>query len=267
MTRTARHWLASAARAGYMAKALLYMTIGLLAVQAAAGAGGRTTDTRGAMTTVLQAPFGRPLLMIVAVALIGYATWRILEAVADPEHRGRDMRGLALRTGFLARGMIHLGLAYSAVRIVIGQQSSSGGGGQHTKEATATATRLTGGMWLVWLAVIAVGGYGLYQLYRAARAKLSEQLDTGHASAEVGAWVIVISRFGIAARGVVFLAIAFLLARAAARHDPNRAGGLGDALRTLAMLGRWPFAAIALGLVAYGVYQLVNARYRRIRVR
>ena len=75
------------------------------------------------------------------------------------------------------------------------------------------------------------------------------------------------SRFGIAARGVVFVAIAFLLARAAARHDPTGAGGLGDALGTLARLGRWPSAAIALGLVAYGVYQLVNARYRRIRLR
>jgi hypothetical protein len=119
----------------------------------------------------------------------------------------------------------------------------------------------------VLIVAAGVGGYGIYQLYRAARAKLSAQLDRGKASAELGTWVIAVSRFGIAARGLVFIAIGYLLARAATRHDPQRAGGIGDALRTLAGLGRWPFAGIALGLVAYGVYELLNARYRRIRVR
>jgi hypothetical protein len=219
------------------------------------------------MATVLQAPFGRVLLLVIALGLVGYATWRILEAVADPERRGRDLKGLALRAGFLGRAAIHLGLAYSAVRLAIGQQSSSASSGQHTQEATSTAVRLTGGVWLVWIVTVGVGGYGIYQLYHAVRTKLSTQLDTSEASAELGKWVIAVSRFGIAARGLVFIAIGYLLARAAMRHDPQRAGGIGDALRTLEGLGRWPFVGIALGLVAYGAYELLNARYRRIRVR
>lgn len=261
-----RGWIARLARVGYAAKAVLYATIGVLAARAAVGAAGGTTDTRGAMATVLEAPFGRVLLLVIALGLVGYAAWRILEAIADPERRGRDPTGLALRAGYLARGAIHLGLAYSAVRLATGQQSSSVGSGQRTREAASTALSLTGGTWLVWIVAAAVGGYGVYQLYRAARAKLSEELDSGDASAEVGRWVIVVSRFGIAARGVVFIAIGYLLTQAATRHDPERAGGIRDALGTLAALGRWPFAGIALGLVAYGAYELLNARYRRIRV-
>ena len=86
-------------------------------------------------------------------------------------------------------------------------------------------------------------------------------------SSEVGRWVIGVSRFGIAARGVVFIAIVWLVMRAAREHDPSEAGGVRDALGTLQDFGQWPFAAIAVGLIAYGGYQLLNARYRRIRVR
>ena len=260
-------WIERFARVGYAAKAMLYATIGVLAGRAAVGAGGRTTDTRGAMATVLRAPFGRALLLIIALGLLGCAAWRILEAVADPERRGRDLKGLALRAGFLGRAAIHLGLAYTAVRLAIGQQSSSAGSGEHTKEAASSAVRLTGGVWLLWIVAAGVAGYGLYQIYRAARAKLSAQFASGKASAEVGTWVITVSRFGIAARGLVFIAIGYLLARAATHHDPSRVGGIGDALGTLEGLGRWPFVGIALGLLSYGAYELLNAGYRRIRVR
>ena len=258
--------LAAFARLGYTAKAVLYATIGILAARAAIGAGGVTTDTRGAMAAVLDAPFGRLLLVVIALGLAGYAGWRILEAIVDPEERGSDATGLALRAGFLGRGVVHAALAYSAIRYAIVAHSSSGSG-QRTKEATSTAFRLTGGEWLVWAAGLGVIAYGVYQLYRALSAKLSDQLATGDAAAEVGVWIIAVSRFGIAARGIVFIAIGWLLLRAATLHDPNRAGGIGDALQSLQRLGRWPFAAIAVGLVAYAVYEMLNARYRRIQVR
>jgi hypothetical protein len=113
---------------------------------------------------------------------------------------------------------------------------------------------------------VGLAGYGAYQLYRAVAAKLSRRIDTTEMSAESGRWVIGVSRFGIAARGVVFIAIGWLFVRAASQHDPSEAGGIGEALRALRDLGRWPFVAIAIGLIAYAAYQVVNARYRRIRV-
>jgi hypothetical protein len=259
-------WVGRLARAGFIAKAILYGTIGALAASAALGFGdtgsGGATDTRGAMATVLDAPLGHVLLAAIGIALLGYATWRIVEGIADPEDRGADLKGLALRGSFIVRGIAHGALALTAIRFAAGQ--SSGGDDDRPREATQMAFALPGGEWLVWVTALAVAGYGFYQLYRAAAATLTKRLDTAHLSAETGRWVIAVSRFGIAARGVVFIAIGWLLVQAATHHDPAEAGGLAKALRALRDLGRWPFAAIAVGLVAYGGYQVVNARYRRM---
>jgi hypothetical protein len=119
---------------------------------------------------------------------------------------------------------------------------------------------------LIYAAAAFVVGYGLYQLYRSYASKLGRQLVLGELTAETRPWVVRVSRFGIAARGVIFCLIGFLLARAAEQHDAGAVGGIRESLNMLANLGRWPFAVVALGLIAYGVYELVNARYRRIRV-
>ncbi len=257
-------WIERMARVGYGAKAVLYGTIGLLAVAAALGAGGGTTDTRGAMAEVLKAPFGRMLLVIVALGLLGYAVWRVVEAIADPARRGSDAKGLLLRASFFARGLLHAGLAVSAVGLAMGHGSSRGSSGGNTQAMTSKAMSSPGpGVLLVWAVAVGIAAFGVYQLYRAVTAKLSKQLDLG-AAGDSRDWIVMMSRFGIFARGVVFIAIGWLMGRAAATHDASRAGGVGGALKELEHLGRWPFAAIALGLVAYGGYQLVNARYRRI---
>ena len=257
------------ARAGFIAKAILYGTIGALAASAALGlAGARNggaTDTRGAMATVLAAPLGKILLAAIGVALMGYAAWRVAEGILDPDRRGSDVKGLTLRASFLVRGVAHAALAVTAFRVATGDRNT-GEGGDTPREATKAAFEVPGGEWIVWLVALSLAGYGAYQLYRAAAAKLSKQLDTHEMAAEAGRWVVGVSRFGIAARGVVFIAIGWLFLRAATRHDPSEAGGIAEALQTLRDLGRWPFAAIAIGLIAYAGYQVVNARYRRIDV-
>jgi hypothetical protein len=261
-------WIERLARAGFVSKALLYGTIGTLAASAAVGVGARrgTTDTRGAMATVLAAPLGRVLLAAIGVTLLGYAVWRAVEGVADPDRRGSDAKGLAVRASFLARAVVHAGLALSAFQLAAGSASSADGGrGGSPQKATKAAFELPGGEWLVWLVALGLAGYGLYQLYRAAASKLGKQLDVSELSAETGRWLVGVSRLGIAARGLVFIAIGWLFVRAATQHDPSEAGGIAEGLRTIGRLGRWPFAAIAVGLIAYGAYQVVNARYRRIR--
>ena len=260
-------WVERLARVGYAAKAVLYATVGLLAARAALGDGGRTTDQRGAMAAVVAAPFGRALLAVIALGLLGHAIWRVIEAIADPEGHGSDAKGIALRASFVARAVVHGALAVSAARIALRNGGSSDGGGRKAEGWTARALDLPAGEALVWAAAAALIGYGAWQIWRAAAAKLSKQLDLGRMSAEAGRWVIGVSRVGIAARGIVFGAIGLLLTRAASHHSAGEAGGVGDALREVARLGRLPLAAIALGLVAYGVYELLNARYRRIRAR
>jgi hypothetical protein len=219
------------------------------------------------MATVLAAPLGRVLLAAIGVTLLGYALWRAVEGVADPDRRGSDAKGLAVRASFLARALAHAGLALSAFQLAAGDASGGNRDGERPQQATRAALEVPGGEWLVWLVALGLAGYGVYQVYVAAAAKLSKRLDVAELSAEAGRWLVGVSRFGIAARGIVFIAIGWLFVRAAAQHDASEAGGIGEGLRTVGRLGRWPFAAIALGLIAYGAYQLVNARYRRIRTR
>jgi hypothetical protein len=262
--REAAPWIEALARVGFVAKGLLYGTIGVLAGCAGLGEGGETTDTRGAMARVLDLPFGRVLLIAMAVGLVGYALWRFVEGIADPDRRGSDPKGLTLRASYVTRGLVHLWLAYSAMRGATGHASNQGSG-ERSREATATAMRLPAGEWVVWAVAIGICCFGLFQLYKAFTAKLNRDVSKVDVKREAGAWLIAVSRVGIGARGVVFVVIGWLLTRAAQHHDPGEAGGIGDALDALTQLGRWPFLSIAVGLIAYAVYQLLSARYRRIR--
>ncbi|HMH55082.1 MAG TPA: DUF1206 domain-containing protein [Gemmatimonadales bacterium] len=257
-------WIERMARLGYTAKGMLYITVGLVAAHAGFGRGGRTVDTQGALRVVHHATFGRVALMVAGAGLIGYAIWRIVEGVLDPDRRGTDLKGLALRTSFVGRGVLHGALGITALRLAARERP--GPHRDQTRHWAEVAFGLPAGDLLVWLAAVGIAGYGVYQLYRAYASKLSRQLNLGEVGTGTMRWVVGVSRFGIAARGVVFCLIGILMARAAAGHDPAQAGGLRKSMGLLAGIGRWPLVVVALGLAAYGVYELVNARYRRIRV-
>src|SRR5512132_4710102 len=116
-------WLA---RAGFLVKGVLYMVVGALALQVAARAGGRVTGTTGALTTVLGQPFGRTLLLVAAIGLLGYAAWRLLQGFFDPDRLGHGWRGLALRVSFVALGVVHTALGLQAFRVYRGLSAASG---------------------------------------------------------------------------------------------------------------------------------------------
>jgi hypothetical protein len=256
-------WVVRLARVGYTAKGILYIIIGLLAARAALGRGGRTTDAEGALRVVHGASFGRVILLIIAVGLVGYALWRVLEAAIDAERRGSSVKAILVRLGHAIRGVLYGLLGLSAFRLAT--SGRSGRSAEDPRRWTAEAFGIPAGEVLVWVAAGGVTAYGLYQFYKAWAPKLSRQLDLSSLPFNVHRWVVGVSRFGIGARGVVFCLIGFFLARAALQHDPSEAGGMRESLRMVAGLGRWPFVVVALGLVAYGLYELVNARYRRIR--
>jgi hypothetical protein len=262
--REAAPWVELLARVGYAAKAMLYLVVGSLAGAAVMGRSARAVDTQGALRTVHRMDFGRLVLLVMAAGLLGYALWRLVEGIFDPEHRGSNPKALAVRAGLVVRGLIHGGLALTALRLATRDRPLP-----HADQIRRWTTRvleLPGGELLVWLAALGIAGYGLYQFYRAYAAKLSHQLDLSELSTRSTRWVVGVSRFGLAARGVVFCLIGYLLARAAQHHDPAQAGGVRKSLRMIALMGQWPLASIGLGLIAYGVYELLNARYRRIRV-
>jgi hypothetical protein len=261
-------WIERLARVGFVAKGILYGTIGALAVAAALHSGGKTgTDSRGAMTWLYSTPLGRPLLGLLAVGLAGYAVWRLVEGIHDPERRGTSAKAIAIRAGYIVRAGIHFALAGTAASLALWHEGGGERSGAKAKHWSARAMELPGGIYVLWAVALVLIGYGAYQLYRAIAAKLDNQLHLDGVAARASAFVRGVSRFGIAARGVVFGTIGVLLARAARHHDPGESGGIGDSMRSLVQLGRGPFLAIAAGVVAYGIYQFICAKYRRIAVR
>jgi hypothetical protein len=256
-------WVERLARIGYAAKALLYTTVGYLAAQAALGSGGRVTDTEGALHVVNRGSGGWALMLAVAAGLLGYALWRLVEAVVDPERRGTGAKAIALRLGFAVRGLFHGALGITAFRLALHQRTGSTG---QAREWTQRAFALPAGEVLVLVGGIWIAGYGLYQFYRAATPKMKRHLQLSELPNPLRKWVLGFSRFGIAARGIVFCLVGFFLVRAAVGQDVRQAGGLREALRALAGVGRWPLLVVAFGLIAYGLYELLNARYRTIKV-
>jgi hypothetical protein len=240
------------------------LTIGVLSARSAIGAGGHTvTDSHDAMDA-LNGAFGRPLLGLMALGLAGYGIWLVINAFTDAEGKGRDAKGLAKRIGAGIRGIVHIALAGTAVSLLL-WQTSGDGHGEKARHWTGRVLGTPGGVYLVWGVAAAIGGYGIWQLYRAWSAKLDKQLDLGRLRIGAQRVVIAISRFGIAARAIVFISIAVLFGRAALHRNASEAGGTSESMNELFAFGRWPFAAIALGVAAYGIYQLIEARYRRIR--
>ncbi len=262
LTNNSSLWVERLARFGYAAKGVVYGIVGLLAAQAAFGGGGKTTDTRGALQEIVKQPFGKVLLGIVAIGLFGYVIWRFVQAIKDPENKGTDLKGILQRIGYGITGLIYAGLAISAVRIILG---SGGGNSNSTQDWTARLLSQPFGQWLVGTVGAFIIGLGFYQFYKAFTAKFRQEMNLSELSDTEEKWVIGISRLGLAARGIVFCVIGFFFIQAARQSDASEAGGLGEALQTLAQqpYGPWILGIVALGLIAYGIYTVIQARYRQ----
>jgi hypothetical protein len=253
-------WLA---RAGYVTRAFLYFIVGGLAALAAFGHGGETTDSKGAISELYRQPFGQALLVLAAIGLFAYAAFQIYEALL-----GRETRklGALARIGAGFAALIHLGLGVYAVRL-IGGTTRPGSGEGDTRQGTAQVLAWDPvGPWLVagvGLTLLIVSGY---QLWCAWRAKLDDQLDLSSLRGSSRRWVITLSRAGIAARAVVGMITGAFLLIAALTSDPQQAKGFGASLSLVrqAPFGGALFALVALGLVAFAFYQLIEARYRRV---
>ena len=250
-------WLA---RSGYAARGVVYLIVGWLAVLAALGTG-QATDSKGALLKILQQPFGEVLLGLVALGLLGYALWRLVQAWYDPDGHGNDAKAMAIRGGLVVSAITHLLLAFFALSLIFGW--GTGGGDNGTQDWTAWLLQQPFGRWLVGLIGAAVIGAGIAHIVKGYKAKFEKYLLIDRDLLDKTSPVC---RFGLIARGVVFLIIGGFLVIAAWRFSSGEVVGLKGALQTLQQqpYGWILLAIVALGLFAFGVYGLIQARYRRI---
>lgn len=258
-------WFETLARLGYAAKGIVYFVVGLLAAQAALGTGGKTTDTSGALEEIIVQPFGKLLLSIVALGLVGYALWRVVQTVLDPEHKGQKLtaKRSAQRLGYAFSAISYTGLALTAVRLVLGSGRSQANASQ---DWTARFLSQPFGQVLVGIAGAIVLGVGIAFFYQAYKATFRRHFKISEMTAGEQTWITRLGRFGVTARGIVFTIIGSFLMVAAVQLNARQAKGLGGALATLAEqpFGPWLLSFVALGLIAYSLYSLAEARYRKI---
>ncbi len=254
-------WLTVLARAGYASRGVVYMIIGALAVMEAVSTGGQTTGSKGAIASLLHAPGGVFLIGAVALGLVGYAVWRFTQAVFDADQHGTDPRGLAVRGALLISAFTHSLLAVYAGLVAV--RGSSDASEDSQAGLVASALGLPGGKFIVMAAGLCIIGAGIAHGIKSWKAGYRPRFDIDH---QTMGWLDPICRFGLAARGVVFLIIGGTVIWAAWTLDPSAAGGTKEVLD---LLEQQPFGIVLLavagaGMMAFGCYSLVEAIYRRV---
>lgn len=240
---------AAATRIGFAARGIMYGLIGYLALRS-----GRTEDGAGIIAW-LDSGSGKLLLAVMAAGFLAYGIWRLLDAWTDGSGHGHGAKGALVRAGGAVSGLLHIGLGLLAVRHALG---GGGGGGDSSEQGAAAALGYSGGALLLVLAAAGLLATGLYQLIKAWKLGFLKYLD---ADAPGRRWIAWLGRAGFAARGIVFLIVGWFFWRAGVERSADEAGGLGEAL---ALLPPALEMIVAAGLLLFGLFSLVEARYRRL---
>lgn len=258
-----------AARTGYAARGFVYLSAGVLTLLAATDHISDALGSSAAAGWLAGQPLGRVWLVLLGLGLWAFVLWRAAQALFDADHEGRDARGLLTRAGQALSGLFY-GLLASAVFEYldeVGRWSGRAAAAEDVAENQAKAALILDlpfGRWLLALIGLVILAGGVAQIVRAGREDFAAAL---RCSETVCRRVTPLARAGYAARGVAWLPLGLLVLLAGLADRPQKAAGLGAALDALEAQpgGGWMLGATAVGLMAFGAFALVEARYRRIR--
>jgi hypothetical protein len=247
-------------RAGFLARGIMYIVIGWIALQIAFGHSRQQADRTGALHELSSTPFGAVALWILVIGFFGMALWRLSEA-AWP---AGESRKATKRVAAVAKAVLYVVLGYGVLKYAIGAgapQSSD----KQSVDLTATLLHAPGGQALTVVAGLILVGAGLYLGYQAWRAEFRQDLELGRLKTRTRRIVEWLGRAGGIARGIVFITVGIFLAVAAVQYKPGQAKGVDSALRELAATpaGPWLLVLVALGLIMFGLFSCCEARLRR----
>lgn len=248
------------ARAGFVARGLVYGIIGLLAFDLAVGLGGQLANQKGALRTIEHQPFGHVLLAVVAVGLGGYSLWRLVRAALGHGPEGSDTT--VERLGGLGSGIVYALICVLSVEVLLNSAGSSGGAKTTTKDVFA----LPAGHWVIGIAGVVMIGVGIYQFVRGVRQKFLDDSKIEKMGPAIKKWFTRFGTVGHVARAIVLALVGIFLIKAAIDYKADEAIGLDGALAKVygQPYGPGLLGAVALGLLIFGLFSISEARYRRI---
>ena len=251
------------ARFGLVAQGISFGLVAVLAIELALGQGGKATDREGALQTIAHSGIGRVTVFVLAFGFGAYALWRLAQVFLghDVEDQGGKKKW-GKRLSSLGKAAIYGGLCWFAFSILLGKHSGS----NKEQEATKGILGWPGGRWIVFAIAIAIAGVALWNLYRAVSGKYKDSLKKEQMSASELKWTTRVAFVGLTSRAVVFGLISWFFFKAAADYDAEKARGLDGALRKLANApyGTVLLSIVAAGLFAFGLFCLIQARYREV---
>jgi len=256
-------WIERAGRVGLVAKAVSYGIIGVLAIQIPFGQGGQATDRQGVLRQISTESWGKMALIALTIGFGCYALWRFADALFDRQREGDDASGLAKRAKAFGVGVIYTASAAASFSLLRSANADTGGNEQ---QETARVLEWPAGRWIVLAAAAGLLADGIYNIYRGWTKKFRERLAEDQMHGQMRTWGIRSGVIGHIARGVVFAIIGVFLGKAAIEYDPDEAVGIDGALLKLVEqpYGKVLLGLVAAGLIAYALYCLVEARFRRI---
>ncbi|UIJ70507.1 DUF1206 domain-containing protein [Aurantimonas sp. HBX-1] len=248
-----------AARAGYIARGVVFLIIGYFAFSAAF-ASGEAMGEKDAVDEMAGSGFGTVLLVALLLALTSFSAWRLFQVIFDIDRHGTGAKGLFVRTGLTISAFAYGALAFYAATLLTGLGSGGGGG----NGVVAAAYEAGIGVWLTYAIAAGMAAAGAAHVFKGTKAGFEKYMSIPAGKS----WLKPVCQFGLIARGITFFILAGLLATGAASYRSGDTPGIDTALSAMA---GWSFgwvllSATGLGLIAFGVYALAEAAYRRINV-
>jgi hypothetical protein len=259
ITAKKEQWLQRFTRFGFASNGIVYCLMGVLTVLAALGLNSQKGDKTQAFKFVYEQPFGKFLLIAIAVGLCGYVMLRVLQAFLDTGGEGKSAKGLVNRVGYAISAMLYLSLIIYAIKLA----SGNAGSGNSQKFVVAKVMEYPMGEWIIGIVALISIGAGLNQIYLGFSKKFMKKVNlykSGYYDMFQRAGMI-----GVASRGLVFSIVGYFLLRAALDSNPAEAEGTAEAFDFLQNnFGNVLMCLVAMGLVAYGIFMFIRARHERI---
>jgi hypothetical protein len=259
-------WIRRAARLGHFGIGSVYIVVGAVAFNSTLDAGVRVVGFQGALRRVLESYAGPAALVAIGLGLVADGVWQGVRSALNADMAAPGLRGLLERASWLVSGLIHLGLGLVALKLPVATDPRPNESQLRRWAQLLIATQF--GDWVAALVGFVVILVGMMFIYRAAKGDMDPWLDLSPLNLPIRIIVMALGRFGVAARGSVFVVGGTLLVLAAVHVNPREAHGVGGTLRIIEsqQYGHLLLASVALGFIAYGIFELARARYRHIPI-